>query len=621
MELEMELNRLKITGDINHNTPQIVIFEICDSLGIKFDRNNYLLQYNNQLIRKIYKYCPKNIIKIVNNESLRILARYINCHYKKWDKKSLLEAYRFLHSFENNVDEYLKEKEKRFTFIYGLQTSDSIESLNACVLYRLCKYFSINTDFSNTTENMAYNLKLYFHLSEPSLNNQVKHLIFEKLKYSASENELVNTLNLYHKTIELPTINIDIQNRESYSYEDYERTADIISRTEKKIPETHLEAIVMGALYYKIDLTDCEDPIVEYNFLIKNPYFPYDKNLTERLSKHSDSLDNPYLNKIFNPNLPQNMYTNNDLISLCGEEGISVIDDSYYPALQIAYLSETFIHGKQRTDNKETTFLEQIKDLDYDQIVVYGVRSSNNLMRAYTYAELTDTFSSFKRFSDPITNEIYSEEAINKLLLLCQKEKRETESEDIYKERIDLGEEIERIKIYNNTKNETVKDFCNLYENLDEEGKRKCEDCLNKLLHCAMYMRNWDGKGDYPLTSESTNFGSEKQIVVDDRVTQSLIDFESALEEVQQYDNLGDYIHNLPLMQYHNESGTFVTSNDENEGLTIKDRIRIVRGGENESFSSCIRLSSNKFCATSYYYMVLIGFRMPFTISEVSSIF
>ena len=74
-------------------------------------------------------------------------------------------------------------------------------------------------------------------------------------------------------------------------------------------------------------------------------------------------------------------------------------------------------------------------------------------------------------------------------------------------------------------------------------------------------------------------------------------------------------------MQYHKESNKFITSNDPDEGLTIKDRINIVRGGEEgNTMNSCIRMSSNKFCSSAYYYMVLIGFRMPFSISEVSHI-
>ena len=79
---------------------------------------------------------------------------------------------------------------------------------------------------------------------------------------------------------------------------------------------------------------------------------------------------------------------------------------------------------------------------------------------------------------------------------------------------------------------------------------------------------------------------------------------------------------NLPLMEYNRYSNSFNCTNLIEEGLTIKERLRIVRGGEDyKDMSSCIRLSSNIFCATSYFYMVLIGFHLPFSIKEVSPIF
>ena len=147
------------------------------------------------------------------------------------------------------------------------------------------------------------------------------------------------------------------------------------------------------------------------------------------------------------------------MISLIGREGIYTTDD-YYTTLQTAYLSETFLHGKNdvsKIKNEYNTFLEKINDLDYDQIVTFGIRYSD--FNAYTYSELTDTFSNYKRFIDPITNSIFSDECIEKLYLLTQLEKRETESEEVYRERLDLGEEIERIKIYIKSKNKYVEEF------------------------------------------------------------------------------------------------------------------------------------------------------------------
>ena len=605
----MILNRLNITGALNFNTPKIVLYEIADSLSIKNENNP------NRLILKINKASNRN--KIVENyeddiASLRIIARYVNCNNKNWRRSLLLKAFKFLNSFE-------KDRKVDKNFIYGIQTSEKPESLNACILYRLCRNYNIYTSYNTNIHEMANNIKLY--LSETSL----KIDIFNYIKFNATKSDLVNMSSLVGISgLFKPEIinEEEIEKKEKYTYEDYENcTGRILDIDDQNIPPKNgLEAIVMAALYYKLDLSDCEKPMNEYKALSKNPYFPSDEKLKKRLKQSYDYPDNicsPYLNNVFNWKLPENMYSHRDLVHLCGEEGI-YDNDSHYSSLQLAYLTETFIHGKQKNIiNETTTFLENIEDLEYDEVVLYGIRSEG-YYKAYTYGELADTFSNYKRFLDPRTNQIFSEDTIEKLYLLTQKDKRKTETEEMYRERIDLGEEIERIKIYIGNKNEYVDNFLDIYENLNDYDKKKVEKCLNNLLHVAMYMRNWDGVSDYPLNSEDTNFSEEKQIVVDHRVTQSLIVFEESLKSLGR---LGDYILNLPLMQYHKESSSFITSNDPSEGLTIKERIDIVRGGENSSINSCIRMSSNKFCATSFYYMVLIGFRMPFNISEVSQIF
>lgn len=622
MENEMILNRILITGEIDVYTPKIVLDEIADSLGLKKIYNTKILT------NKISKNLERNrIIKEYENDanSLRLIARYINAHCKNWKRESLLKAFTYLKNFNYRNIEMLEEIKN-----FGLQTPENIYSLNACVIYRICKEFHIQTVFETSLEDMSRNINSYLSIKKsPKYRNELQLKIHEKLRFDCSISEIINICSVLK--LDINNINIKKKKREEkviYSYEDYNRCAENLSNSNeemlKRKPKNNLEAIVMAAIYEKIDLSECEDPRTEYCLMLKQPYFPNDENIVQRLKLSNDSLRSPYLNRIFNPSFPENMYSQRDLVSLVGEEGLTPIDEDYYTALQLVYLTETFIHGKQNVDlkNSSNTFLEQINDLEYHRIVIYGIRNSTKSnYNAYTYAELSDTFSSYKRFIDPITNQIFTDEAVEKLYILTQKDRRLDETEEIYRERLDLGEEIERIRIYIKSKNQYVEEFLERYEKLDEDGQKEVENALNNLLHTSMYMRNWDGKGDYPLSSESTNFSSEKQIVVDDRVTQSLIDFEESLEVLQKYDTLGHFIVNLPLMQYHSESNSFITSNDEGEGLTIRDRIRIVRGGEEEGLNSCIRLSSNKFCATSYFYMVLLGFRLPFSMTEVSTIF
>ena len=96
---------------------------------------------------------------------------------------------------------------------------------------------------------------------------------------------------------------------EKYTYEDYNRCAENILNTERKETQNNLEAIVMSAIYEKIDLSECEAPLTEYQLMLKKPYFPNDKELIERFKLPKDNLRNPYLKEIFNPTLPENMYS------------------------------------------------------------------------------------------------------------------------------------------------------------------------------------------------------------------------------------------------------------------------------------------------------------------------
>jgi hypothetical protein len=646
--MSKSLSRLDITGEINLNTPKIVLEEIAHANSIKFDIQNDSVTYLSRIIIKLSKSSIKDVISEDfenDSNSLRVIAKYVNSHCKNWRKKTLLSAFNFLQNFisEENINSFSKSP-KRFNIKYGLQTPEETESLNACILYRLCKYHSISTNINTTCEEMINNLKLYYYISENSkIKNDAQMYIFDMLRFQYSANDIVNILSL-ETTKFLISDEIEMHEYEDATklgYEEFSKCAfTILDETEEeKCPKNACEAIVLAALQYKIDITECEDPLKEYSFLEKEPYFPQDSKLKERLRIsyiYPESLESPWLDKNFNPNLPEKMYEGKDLINLCVQEGIDIFfednyfdedyytnEDKYYSSLQTVYLIETFIHGKQgNISNKETTFLEKIEDLEYDEVVVYGVRgdirNDNYEMRAYTYGELCDTFSNYKRFSDPITKELFNEDVIEKLYLLTQKERRETESEKIYKERNELGDEIERVKIYNSNKNQYVEEFLEIYESLSEYDKDEVENFLTLFLHLGMYMRGWDGKEDYPLKSKETNFETEKQIVVDDRVTQCLIKIEKKSKELGE---LGIFIINLPLMEYIKESNAFSPSYDEIEGLTIKDRMEIVRGGENGTLNSCIRTSSNKFCATGYYYMILIGFRLPFNINEMSHIF
>ncbi|MEF3088174.1 hypothetical protein, partial [Bacillus altitudinis] len=63
-------------------------------------------------------------------------------------------------------------------------------------------------------------------------------------------------------------------------------------------------------------------------------------------------------------------------------------------------------------------------------------------------------------------------------------------------------------------------------------------------------------------------------------------------------------VKNLPLMKYKNKN--FYVVNSEEQGLTIQDRIKIIKNST-ENVNSCIKTSSNFLIHSSIYYMDIIG--------------
>jgi hypothetical protein len=59
-------------------------------------------------------------------------------------------------------------------------------------------------------------------------------------------------------------------------------------------------------------------------------------------------------------------------------------------------------------------------------------------------------------------------------------------------------------------------------------------------------------------------------------------------------------------------------SHDENDGLTIGDRIDIIEN--NESVYSCIRVSSNWLISSSYFYLDQIGIPLAYDITKLRRI-
>ncbi len=629
------LSRLAITGLVATSTPSVVLKEIAEAHNIDYDDNKF---FESRYITKFVHEINTTNVKYINQpyglEEYRSMARFVNKNFE-WKKVSLKQAFNLLIEYTdiNKISSFHKN------FKYGPQTPDHPDSLNACILYAICKINKLDTHFSTTIDEMASNIRLLFRLKESDIYHSVRLAIQNAMMYGGCEGyQLINILSQIdpERSIRMikPTQHdvskaMELEIEEDYEividYDSLERIGtEISNRTIRRNPNNHMEAVAMAAIYYKMDISRVKSPLAEYQELTRTPFFPIDKELMKRLELsdlHPDSLKNPRLDKIFNPYLPPALYDDGDLHKMCQEEGCTredIIMDGVYSRLQGCYLMKTFIHGKQGNIINNITTFDDVWEINYDNVIIYGIRGGS--MRAYTYGELSDTFKHLKRFQKPDRKEqdessLFPTHAINKLYKLCDKDQRITESDDIFRERIELAEQIERTRLYIETNQEQVRQFINIYETTYD--KSKIDLFFMLLLKSAMYMRGWIGEGPYPLNSADTVVADEERPSVDVRVTQSIQDIEASLLELQE---VGDLIKQLPLMFY--ENGELLPSTSDDEGKTLLERINIVKGGENGTgnVNSCIRMTSNRFAASAYFYMSLMNLPIPFDISQLSKI-
>jgi len=620
------LSRLAITGSVTLSTPLVVLKEIADSHSIKYNEK----EFNNQ--RYLVKFLnginitPVKLVKTpYERKDYVLIAGYINRKIK-WPLKPLKQAFNFLLTY-TNIE---KLTELPIDFIYGPQTPDNPHSLNACVLYGICKANKIDTRSNTTIEDMVHNIKLLSSLRDPEIHTSIQTIITDSIANGTCDGyQLINILTQINQRVDLENIKIK---KIVITYEDM-RTAgeDILHRRGiRSLPITHTEAVVMAALYYKMDITNVINPLAEYQELSRPDFDPIDKDLSRRLLlsfDHPGSLDNPRLDKVFNPNIPSNIYNENDLTTLCIEEGYQsddIEEEGPYTLLQTSCFLSTFFHGKQgNITNTETTMLEEISEMEYDNIVIYGIRDSDVV--GYTYGELLDTFKNTKLFQNPSgNNELFEDITINKLKLLCDRHRYINESHDSYLERAELSQEIEKVKMYQQNNDKTITNFIQMYLSYDSNYKNLIDEFLTLLLHSAMYMRGWSGKGPYPLKTSDCAVSNKDSPIIRLRVTQSIQRLDASIlflnNNLLSDEKIGDMVKDLPLFLYNNTSKELNKSTRIEEGLTIYERINIVKGGESGSIHACIRMSSNRFAASAYFYMGIIGMDLPFDITQLSHI-
>ena len=620
-EVSVELSRLLITGSITQDTPLCVLLEIADAHGINYsvdDLNDK--HFSHHLLSTINQTKIKNIIYPISNiKHWKYLARFIN-KYIPWSRNKLVVAYEYL---TNISSEILNLDKIPLEFNHGLQTVENPYSLNACVLYRICRNYNINLCYQTTINHMTYAIKL-LRTDTNILISKSRHFIEKEAKHS----DLVNML------LNLPKQNIpEKQIIKDYSEQPspvtnyniltglHKQLTNVKMLQERVVPSTVDGSVALAAINFGIDISKSKYPLEEYEILKSKHRFDYkpsDKWLNYWYGENPDIFN---LNTTFNPLFPIGYYDKKHLIDLAKREGYTdkeINSNNPYELLQLAYTSETFYQGvTPNLKEKETIInLDKLDEIPYGQLLSYGQRDI--LLRPITMEELIEMFNANQNFTSPFGAEkIFSATAINKLKYILQCPHGPNPSIRITPEtlkiRNDLLEIINCIQLKYDDKSSY--ELISTYKNADSKTKNAIKKTFDILLLLSMQMRGMlNEKDKYPIEIAIVLEENKGQVALN--VTKSIESFQNSCKSLGK---IGTIINNLPLVKY--KDGVYQPSISKDEGLTIGERIDIVKEGENsKNIKSCIRMSSNWLASSAHKYIKVLGFPNPFDIFKLSHI-
>lgn len=586
------ISKILITGPLHPSMPYIVLSELALELGllVSIDRLKNDIQYYAKIFKKLSKLRPKLVSDLSIDKEF--IKKYIN-PLVEWDLLSLDIAFRFLNLFRRplvKIDDLEIDKDTTI----GLQTPEIRISLNACILYALCKYHHLYVDIDCTLEDM-------------------KSLL------------LMNKQNVNPKHSEEIVIDDEIPSKPFCMYdsiEKIEQEASLFGDKDYVIrlvePKSHLQAIIVGALVHQMDYSKYIDPLREFNrhkHDLKTSKVDVEMQYVEWINPNYCDL-----NLYFNPYLPRTVYSEqmlNQHLSLFSYSPSEFFGTPYY-ILQEMHLHENFHLGYHPNicNSELAVTLEPVSSLSNGDIVCFGVREE--VLSATSWDELSKVFSNMNQFTNIFEkSRIFSKTQIDRLtrlgnwILDCSithKYLFEDFSErtlSSVKECLDVIDEI-NLTLCNNF--EHNQHLIHLFKNSSTDKRVSIIMAMEKLFEVVMYMRGWDGQSDvYPI--EDSPYKNSEQVEI------------KTLEAIFELDNLNEstenFIYQLPLMIWKNE---FVQSVLEEQGLNIGDRIKIVKKGETEGIQSCIRMTSNVLGATYCFYCKLFKIPEKFNIKNLTYI-
>jgi hypothetical protein len=627
--LPVNFSKILITGKLNPSMPYIVLRELAFELGIivSVDKLREDVKYWAKIFKKLTKLEPFTIVNYQQDKETIVNIVNPTC---SWDLDSLKKALEHMIFFCFT----LANKDFQEIEYVGIQSYENICSYNSCMLYSICRENNIFTPLDSSYDDLKILVEEFY---------KIKNSEQEEDLFSISEKSKTYESSILEQDMSSVDLQLDLSpilpNSPKQVIQNY---FDLYSETENLKSEANLlsdlnyvykfvepvndiQAIVIGSLLFSKDFSKFQNPLREFKRWKLNLETSQNELLLKLVEKINPLFND--LNLYFNPYLPKNAYQNSILdhhISLFSFPMFEYENASSYEILQELHLEENFHIGYlPNILNSETpVLLEQIDTLENGDIVCFGVKEE--CLQATTWKELKDIFTNMNMFINPFEKKrVFTKNQIERLSKIGRwilhnihfsihhkfKYLFENYSNSTIKDISDCLDVMDQIKFFHEGNFSFLESLMIEFNNKSKPEKEEVIFGIHKLFEITMYMRGWNGISEnYPIQNAPYPNDQNAQ---EKRILENIF----ILDEINHKTN--NFIYKLPLMIWKNE---FVQSVLEEQGLTIGDRIKIVKSGESEGVHSCVRMSSNVIGSSYCFYCRTFKIPSKFDVNLLSYI-
>lgn len=638
---ESTLDPIKLVEYINVDTPLCVVHFVAKIFKINFNdkyrtNSTYLLQFNEEILKKSFVVTyPSSDYE--NSTKWRLILNPNTDD--KWNPNSVSDGASSLIPYFN--DTFIPPSSQDILFSgFGEKTNTNPFRINEIMAYKICHHFNYELTSDTSFDEMIYACKLF--INEDDIPG-IRRMLIENIKVLPDN----FTIKLAYKCsqVELDDAPHEVKDEVKYRRMSFDESS--ISRvnqlmesatflSQRMVPESNSEAIVMASIRFGICIAEASDPMFQYNNILK-------KKLTSRnIHKYVPVNDSSFMIKYTrNPNwfkLENNwfeellqIYSLKELLDFAFREGyVEKSEGKSKEKILISFLKErkkinNFYFGRNPYCNKVVTYyLENIDEVHPDELICFGSIIDGNL-EYLTVEELTDYFKSTKIFTDPLSKKCFH----NNVLIKLKRQIDHNISNNLQskKKYMELRKQIDALDEAKVLIDSKVRDLSNAINEMNIEDRNKINKFFDNVIEMAFYARGWkiDGMEEYPLKSEQCDFDRIKWIA--DVYDNTCLAYHKVMDSYNELSReIRTDIDSLNLITFA-DSGNYLHIFDMHfKNVSISRDLSLMEcmwnciHGNPELESSCIRTNSNYILFTASWYSMIFGFKLDFRIDKIEEI-